>query len=83
MRGPNEQSQHMFSYLSPEQRVPRCHPLRAAKRTCRTEEYKEMHQLPTGSPEMSRRAPLKWRHAVATRMMPGEFVEARRRAQEW
>ena len=29
MRGPDEQTQHMFSYLSPEQRVPADHPLRA------------------------------------------------------
>ena len=29
MRGPDEQTQHMFSYLSPEQRVPADDPLRA------------------------------------------------------
>ena len=29
MRGPDEQTQHMFSYLSPEQRVLADHPLRA------------------------------------------------------
>ena len=32
MRGPDEQTQHMFSYLSPEQRVPADHPLRAIAR---------------------------------------------------
>ena len=31
MRGPDEQRQHMFSYLSPEQRVPADHPLRAVR----------------------------------------------------
>ena len=31
MRGPDEQTQHMFSYLSPEQRVPADHPLRAIR----------------------------------------------------
>ena len=31
MRGPDEQAQHMFSYLSPEQRVPADHPLRAIR----------------------------------------------------
>ena len=29
MRGPDEQTQHTFTYLSPEQRVPADHPLRA------------------------------------------------------
>ena len=29
MRGHDEQTHHMFSYLSPEQRVPADHPLRA------------------------------------------------------
>ena len=32
MRGRDEQTTHMFSYLSPEQRVPADHPLRAAHR---------------------------------------------------
>ena len=31
MRGPDEQTQHMFSYLSPEQRVPADHSLRAVR----------------------------------------------------
>ena len=31
MRGPDEQTQHMFSYLSPKQRVPADHPLRAVR----------------------------------------------------
>ena len=31
MRGPDEQTEHMFSYLSPEQRVPADHPLRAIR----------------------------------------------------
>ena len=31
MRGPDEQTQHMFSYLSPEQRVPADHPLHAIR----------------------------------------------------
>ena len=31
MRGADEQTQHMFSYLSPEQRVPADHPLRAIR----------------------------------------------------
>ncbi len=31
MRGHDEQSTHMFSYLSPEQRVPADHPLRAVR----------------------------------------------------
>ena len=31
MRGPDEQTQHMFSYLSPEQRVPADHPLRTVR----------------------------------------------------
>ena len=31
MRGPDEQTHHMFSYLSPEQRVPADHPLRAIR----------------------------------------------------
>ena len=31
MRGPDEQTQHMFSYLSPEQRVSADHPLRAIR----------------------------------------------------
>jgi transposase len=31
MRGPDEQTQHMFSYLSPEQRVPADHPRRAIR----------------------------------------------------
>lgn len=29
LRGPDEQTQHMFSYLSPERRVPPDHPLHA------------------------------------------------------
>jgi transposase len=32
MRGPDEQTNHMFSYLSPEQRVREDHPLRAIRR---------------------------------------------------
>jgi transposase len=32
MRGPDEQTNHMFSYLSPEQRVRADHPLRAIRR---------------------------------------------------
>jgi hypothetical protein len=32
MRGPDEQTSHMFSYLSPEQRVRPDHPLRAIRR---------------------------------------------------
>jgi len=32
MRGPDEQTSHMFSYLSPEQRVRQDHPLRAIRR---------------------------------------------------
>ena len=31
MRGHDEQTHHMFSYLSPEQRVPADHPLRAVR----------------------------------------------------
>ena len=31
MRGHDEQTHHMFSYLSPEQRVPADHPLRAIR----------------------------------------------------
>ena len=31
MRGPDEQTQHTFTYLSPEQRVPADHPLRAIR----------------------------------------------------
>ena len=31
MRGPDEQTQHIFSYLSPGQRVPADHPLRAIR----------------------------------------------------
>lgn len=31
MRGPDEKSSHLFSYLSPEQRVPADHPLRAIR----------------------------------------------------
>ena len=31
MRGPDDQTGHMFSYLSPEQRVPADHPLRAIR----------------------------------------------------
>ena len=31
MRGPDEHTHHMFSYLSPEQRVPADHPLRAVR----------------------------------------------------
>ena len=31
MRGPDEQTQHVFSYLSPEQRVPTDHPLRGLR----------------------------------------------------
>ena len=31
MRGDDEQSGHLFSYLSPEQRVPVDHPLRAIR----------------------------------------------------
>ena len=31
MRGHDEQTTHMFSYLSPEQRVPANHPLRAVR----------------------------------------------------
>ena len=31
MRGHDEQTSHMFSYLSPEQRVPADHPLRAIR----------------------------------------------------
>ena len=31
MRGHDEQTHHMFSYLSPEQRVPAGHPLRAVR----------------------------------------------------
>ena len=31
MCGPDEQTPHMFSYLSPEQRVPAQHPLRAIR----------------------------------------------------
>jgi transposase len=32
MRGPDEQTSHLFSYISPEQRVPADHPLRAIRR---------------------------------------------------
>ena len=32
MRGPDEQTSHMFSYLSPEQRVRPDHPLRVIRR---------------------------------------------------
>jgi transposase len=32
MRGPDEQTAHLFSYISPEQRVPSGHPLRAIRR---------------------------------------------------
>ena len=32
MRGDDEQSGHLFSYVSPEQRVPTDHPLRAIRR---------------------------------------------------
>ena len=32
MRGHDEQTHHLFSYLSPEQRVPADHPLRAVSR---------------------------------------------------
>ena len=32
MRGPDDQTSHMFSYLSPEQRVRADHPLRAIRR---------------------------------------------------
>jgi hypothetical protein len=32
MRGPDDQTNHMFSYLSPEQRVRADHPLRAIRR---------------------------------------------------
>jgi transposase len=32
VRGDVEQSGHLFSYLSPEQRVPASHPLRAIRR---------------------------------------------------
>src|SRR5437773_6026790 len=32
MRGPDEQTSHMFSYLSPDQRVRQDHPLRAIRR---------------------------------------------------
>jgi hypothetical protein len=32
MRGPDEQTSHMFSYLSPEQRVRQDHPRRAIRR---------------------------------------------------
>jgi hypothetical protein len=31
MRGPDEQTSHMFSYVSPEQRVRADHPLRAIR----------------------------------------------------
>ena len=31
MRGHDEQTHHMFSYLSPEQRVPADHPLRTVR----------------------------------------------------
>ena len=31
MRGQDEQTSHMFSYVSPEQRVPADHPLRAMR----------------------------------------------------
>jgi hypothetical protein len=31
VRGDDEQSGHLFSYLSPEQRVPADHPLRASR----------------------------------------------------
>ena len=31
MRGHDEQTHHLFSYLSPEQRVPADHPLRAVR----------------------------------------------------
>jgi transposase len=31
MRGDDQQQNHMFSYLSPEQRVPKDHPLRAIR----------------------------------------------------
>jgi hypothetical protein len=40
MRGDDEQSGHLFSYLSPEQRVPANHPLRAI-RTLRDDVFKE------------------------------------------
>ena len=47
MRGHDEQTTHMFSYLSPEQRVPADHPLRAVRALtdealqngCRTSRY--------------------------------------------
>ena len=31
LRGPDEQTQHMFSYLSLERRVPEDHPIRAVR----------------------------------------------------
>src|SRR5579863_10472764 len=34
MRGPDEQQAMMFSYLSPEERVPMDHPLRAIRQIC-------------------------------------------------
>jgi hypothetical protein len=32
MRGDDQQTSHLFSYLSPEERVPADHPLRAVRR---------------------------------------------------
>jgi hypothetical protein len=37
MRGENSTQGHMFTYLLPEQRVPKDHPLRAIKESCQRE----------------------------------------------
>jgi hypothetical protein len=47
MRGDDEQSGHLFSYLSPEQRVPADHPLRAI-RTMTDEALRRRHAAKTG-----------------------------------
>ena len=53
MRGPDEQTSHMFSYVSPEERVRPDHPLRAIRRM--TDEV-----LTTLSPRFTEDVPRTW-----------------------
>ena len=58
MRGHDEQTGHGFSYLSPEQRVPADHPLRAIRKM-------SDHILGRLSPKFTRMCSKTWRPSIA------------------
>jgi len=49
MRGDDDRSSHLFSYLSPEQRVPADHPLRAISDDDRRRVAADVPSIPTQS----------------------------------